>query len=155
MLPITYEAAVSRALGLRCPRCGEGKLFRNWFVMHPQCSHCHLRFERAPGYFLGSTYVNYGFIALTLTVIYMGLHFGAEISNRVLFGPLVAYFTLVPLLLFRYARSWWLAMDCYLDPTSFDESEDYMVRGAEMEPAAEASAAPSVDDGIAPSQRGT
>lgn len=133
MLPISYGTAVSRAIGLRCPRCGEGKLFRNWFVMHPTCPHCHLRYERAPGYFLGSAYINYGFIALTMTVMYMVLHFGAEISNQWLTGPLAVYFVVVPLVLFRYARSWWLAMDCYFDPTSFAESEDYMIRGSEVD----------------------
>ena len=100
--------------------------------MHPTCTHCHLRYERAPGYFLGSTYINYGFIALTMTVMYMGLHFGAEISNQWLTGPLAAYFVIVPLVLFRYARSWWLAMDCYFDPTSFAESEDYIIRGSDV-----------------------
>ncbi|MBS0205551.1 MAG: DUF983 domain-containing protein [Planctomycetes bacterium] len=153
MLPITYETAASRALRLRCPRCGEGDLFRNWFSMHPQCSHCQLRFERAPGYFLGSAYVNYGIISLTLTAMYMGLHFGAEISNRVLVGPLVAYFVLVPLFLFRYARSWWLAMDCYFDPTSFSESEDYMVRGAELNSSPDELASPG--EVPPPTERGT
>ncbi len=132
MLPITYGTAASRALQLRCPRCGEGPLFRNWLVMHSKCLHCELHYERAPGYFLGSAYVNYGIVALTLTVMYVVLHFGAEISNQWLVGPLIAYCTILPLILFRYARSWWLAMDCYFDPTSFAESEDYMVRGADM-----------------------
>ena len=108
--------------------------------MHEQCSKCGLRYERAPGYFLGSAYVNYGFIAMTLTAMYMGLHYGAEISNQWLAAPLIAYCTIVPLLLFRYARSWWLAMDCYFDPTSFEESEDYMVRGTTEPPASPPSA---------------
>lgn len=133
MLPIDYPTAASRALSLKCPRCGKGPLFRNWFTMHAECPNCHLRYERAPGYFLGSAYVNYGFIALTMTVAYMGLHFGAEISNQVLAGPLVAYCIITPLILFRYARAWWLAMDCYFDPTGFAESDDYMVRGAEVQ----------------------
>lgn len=130
MLPIDYNTAVSRALRQVCPRCGQGPLFRRWLSMHPQCPHCGLRYERAPGYFLGSAYVNYGFVALTLTVLYMALHFGAGISNEVLAGPLLAYCLIVPMILFRLARSWWLAMDCYFDPTSFAESEDYMIRGA-------------------------
>lgn len=95
--------------------------------MHAKCSECGLRFERAPGYFLGSAYVNYGIVALSLTVLYMGLHFGAEISNEVLSGPLVAYCVILPLFLFRYARSWWLAMDCYMDPTGFEDSDDSMI----------------------------
>lgn len=100
--------------------------------MPPTCSDCGLRYERAPGYFLGSAYINYGFMAMTLTAMYMGLHFGAGISNQVLAGPLIAYSIIVPLILFRYARAWWLAMDCYFDPASFAEAEDYMVRGENL-----------------------
>jgi hypothetical protein len=100
--------------------------------MYQECPNCHLRYERAPGYFLGSTYVNYGFITLSMTVMYMLLHYGAGISNQWLAPPLIAYCTIVPLILFRYARSYWLAMDCYFDPTNFDESQDYLVRGAEV-----------------------
>lgn len=128
MLPISYGTAASRALHLRCPRCGHGRLFRNWITMYPACTSCGLRFERAPGYFLGSAYVNYGIVAGSLTILYLTLHYGAEISNRWLAGPLLAYCIVVPLILFRYARSWWLAMDCYCDPTSFAESEDYMTQ---------------------------
>lgn len=97
--------------------------------MHASCMHCQLKFERAPGYFLGSTYINYGFIALTMTAMYMGLHLGAEISNQVLAPPLIAYCVVVPIILFRYARAWWLAMDCYFDPTSFDPENDAFVSG--------------------------
>ena len=129
MLPITYETAASRALRLRCPRCGEGPLFRKWLMMHDCCEHCGLKYERAPGYFLGSAYVNYGFISITLTAMYMGLHFGAEISNQILTPPLLIYCTVVPLVLFRHARAWWLAMDCYFDPTSFAVENDAMVSG--------------------------
>ena len=139
MLPITYGTAASRAFALRCPRCGEGPLFRNWITMHDRCSHCQLKYERAPGYFLGSTYINYGFIAITLTAMYMGLHFGAGISNQVLTPPLIAYCIVVPIILFRYARAWWLAMDCYFDPTSFDPEYDAFVSGQRgVEPPVEA-----------------
>ena len=128
-MPITYETAVHRAIRLKCPRCGEGALFRKWLSMYERCAHCGLKYERGPGYFLGSTYVNYGFIALTMTVMYISLHFGAEISNAILTPPLVAYCLIVPLLLFRHARSWWLAMDCYFDPVNFDPDNDALVDG--------------------------
>lgn len=97
--------------------------------MHPRCSHCDLKYERAPGYFLGSTYVNYGFVALTMTIMYVGLHFGAEISNTILTPPLIAYCVVVPLILFRYARAWWLAMDCYFDPVNFATDNDQFIDG--------------------------
>ena len=119
MAELSYGTLASRALQLRCPRCGVGPLFKNFVVMNVRCPHCSLKFERAPGYFLGSTYVNYGFMAITTTAMYMGLHYGAEISNEVLTGPLIVYCVVMPIVLFRYARAWWLAMDCYCDPTGF------------------------------------
>jgi uncharacterized protein (DUF983 family) len=115
----SYGTAVSRAFHLRCPRCGEGALFRNLITMNERCPACSLKYERAPGYFLGSTYVNYGFMALTMTGMYMALHFGAGISNEVLTAPLLVYCVVMPIILFRYARAWWLTMDCFCDPSSF------------------------------------
>ncbi len=124
MSNLTYSVAQSRALRLRCPHCGEGKLFRGLITMHHQCEHCGLVFERAPGFFLGSAYVNYGFTTLSLTALYMGLHYGLEISNAVLAVPLLAYCIVIPLVLFRYARAWWLAMDCLFDTPGTDLDEE-------------------------------
>ena len=119
MSGLEYGTFVSRALRLRCPRCGVGVLFKNLILMHDRCPNCGLKYERAPGYFLGSTYINYGFMAITVTSLYMSLHYGASISNEALTIPLMIYCIVVPIFLFRYARSWWLAMDCYCDPTGF------------------------------------
>ena len=96
--------------------------------MRTRCEHCSFVYERAPGYFLGSAYLNYGFMALTLTPLYMGLHFGLGWSNQALALPLAAYCIVIPILLFRYARAWWLAMDCMLDTTHFHEGDPTDVR---------------------------
>jgi uncharacterized protein (DUF983 family) len=120
---IPLGTILSRASRLRCPRCGQGKLFRGWFRMHPTCPQCHLRYERDPGYFLGSAYINYGITAFLVTVAYMTLHYGARLTNRQLVAPLLAFCVVFPLFFFRYARSWWLAMDCFFDPTSFQADE--------------------------------
>ena len=108
-----------RALRLNCPRCGEGRLFKGLFTMHERCPKCSLKYERGPGYFLGSTYVNYGFMSITTTSMYMALHYGYGISNDVLKIPFLVYCVVMPMILFRYARAWWLAMDCYCDPLAF------------------------------------
>ena len=79
---------------------------------------------------LGSTYINYGFIAVTLTVAYVGLHFGAEIGNEFLMPPMIAYCLLMPVLLFRHSRAWWLALDCFFDPTSFAPENDDFLAGS-------------------------
>jgi uncharacterized protein (DUF983 family) len=129
---LSYGTLIGRALRLRCPRCGHGKLFTGVLTMAHHCPECGFVFERAPGYFLGSAYLNYGFMAITLTTLYMGLHFGLGYSNELLAIPLGAYCVIVPLILFRYARAWWLAMDCYLDTTGLTEGQSTLRR--EQEP---------------------
>ncbi len=111
----TLEMLIGRALRLRCPRCGQGKLFLGWFTMPERCSACSFKYERAPGYFLGSAYINYGLTAVTLTAMYFFLHFGLDLSNRELAAPLAAFCVVFPLLVFRHARALWLALDCHFD----------------------------------------
>jgi uncharacterized protein (DUF983 family) len=111
---------LSRAMRLRCPRCGEGRLFSGWFEMRPDCSSCQLKYERAPGYFLGSIYINYGVTAVVLTVGYLFLHAAVGFTNRQLAAPLVCFCVVFASLFFRYARALWLALDCFFDPAGFD-----------------------------------
>jgi uncharacterized protein (DUF983 family) len=109
------ETLIGRALRLRCPRCGTGKLFIGWFTMPERCSECRLKFERAPGYYLVSAYINYGLTAVLIIALYFALHFGAGWTNRQLTIPLVAVCVVFPLFSFRYARALWLALDCHFD----------------------------------------
>ena len=118
-----FETLIGRALRLRCPRCGTGKLFVGWFTMPERCSECRLKFQRAPGYYLGSIYINYGLTAVLITVLYFVLHFGVGWTNRELTLPLAVVFVGFPLFSFRYARALWLAMDCHIDPSVLS-SED-------------------------------
>lgn len=111
----TFETLIGRALRLRCPRCGEGDLFLGWFTMPERCRHCQFKYERAPGYFLGSAYVNYGITAVILMFTYFLLHFGVGWTNRQLAAPLSIFCVLFPLWAFRYARGIWLALDCHFD----------------------------------------
>jgi uncharacterized protein (DUF983 family) len=115
---------IARALRLRCPRCGEGRLFLNWFTMPERCSGCRLKFERAPGYFLGSSYINYGLTAVMLLVAYIVLHYFVGLTNRQLAAPLTAFCMAFPLFAFRYARALWLAQDCRWDPEMMSSAED-------------------------------
>ena len=120
------ETLLGRGWRLRCPRCGEGRLFpsaRRWFVMHERCEACNLKYERDRGYFLGSTYINYGWTGMLLVVLYFGLHFGCGFTNTQLSFPLAAVFIGVPIVMWRHARSIWLAMDCVFDRTGFAEDD--------------------------------
>lgn len=116
MVRLGIVGRIVRALRLRCPKCGEGKLFAGWFQMHEKCSTCGTDFRREPGFYLGSIYFNYGLTALVVTVTYVGaMIFGYGQSN-VLFWSTAVFCVAFPIWYFRYARSLWLSMDHYWDP---------------------------------------
>lgn len=124
MARIPLETILSRATRLRCPRCGEGKLFKTFLRMHEICSHCQLKYERAAGYFLGSIYINYAITAITITVGYVVFHMILEYENSVVLPPIVAFCILFPLVFLRYARSFWLGLDCFFDVEGFGLNEE-------------------------------
>ena len=76
---------------LRCPLCGEGKLFRGWLRMNAECPHCGLKFEREPGFFLGSIYINYGLTALIAAITYPVLLFQWQVPETPLLLGAVAF----------------------------------------------------------------
>ena len=101
-----FALLVLRALRLRCPFCGQGKLFRGWFAMHQQCEACGKSFEREPGFFLGSIYFNYGLTSLIVAIAYPMLLFGCgfqEYETPLLIGAGV-FVLLFPMWFFRYAQ---------------------------------------------------
>ncbi|MGD9723688.1 MAG: DUF983 domain-containing protein [Pirellulales bacterium] len=115
--PKSYWTMLWRAWRLRCPRCGEGWLFKNWITMYPECPWCELKYEREPGYFLGSIYINYGLTALLVTVLYFALFFSEVVSPDAALWIVAAVAVVFPLCFFRYARSLWLGFDHFWDPT--------------------------------------
>lgn len=121
--PSTGEL-LTRALRLRCPRCGTGRLFRKGYSMHQQCTDCQLNFDRAPGYYLGATYINYGITSVLLIILYLTLHNGLNFSNQDLALPLMLVCVLVPLALFRHARALWLALDCQFDKSVLNDGTE-------------------------------
>ena len=74
-----------------------------------------MKFQREPGFFLGSIYFNYGLTALVVTIAYFVGFFAFEFSPDVLLWSLTAYCVLFPLWFFRYARSLWLGFDEWID----------------------------------------
>ena len=108
---LTLGLVLKRAIRLRCPHCGEGKLFKGYIVMNERCDHCNLKYEDEPGYFLGSTYINYGVTMLLVTFAYLILHFLYGIRRLPLSIFMAIFILLFAPFFHRYARSFWLALD--------------------------------------------
>lgn len=84
--------------------------------MNDPCDICGRKFDRAPGYLLGSIYVNYGVTTLLVVVVYFSLFLAQLMSGRQLLVALTAFSLLFPLWFFRYARGLWIAFDEHFDP---------------------------------------
>ncbi len=125
---VPWSTLMGRALRLKCPRCGQGAIFSGPFTTLERCPHCQLKYERAPGYFLGSIYINYGLTAIAITFLYSILHIGFRWSNQQLAFPLACFCCVFPALAFRHTRALWLAMDCHWDE-SLMEIEDPPTEG--------------------------
>jgi hypothetical protein len=84
--------------------------------MNSHCSHCGIKFEREPGFFLGSIYFNYGLTALLMTIGYATLLFNRMAPEWVLLTGSMVFVIVFPLFFFRYARALWLGFDQWRDP---------------------------------------
>jgi uncharacterized protein (DUF983 family) len=103
--------AFLRGLAVRCPRCGQGRLFRGWFRMHDGCAACGLTFRREPGFYLGSIYINYGVTVILTGLLYAALVLGLGLPQQTALGACLVMAVVLPLAFFRQARSLLLAMD--------------------------------------------
>jgi uncharacterized protein (DUF983 family) len=111
--PLKFWRTVGRGLRLRCPRCGEGRLFGGLFKMVDRCPSCGLDVRREQGYYVGAMYINYG-VTATVELAY-GIPMAERgVSLTALTIPLAAFGLIFPLLFFRYSKSLWLGIDLYL-----------------------------------------
>jgi hypothetical protein len=110
-----------RALRLRCPACGRAPVFLGWFAMHEKCAVCGRRFNRGPGYLLGSIYFNYGVTATLVLVLYFAMFFGDVLSDAERLVLLSLFAAGFATWFFRYARALWIAFDERWDPWPNDE----------------------------------
>lgn len=113
-------SAVSRGIGRRCPRCGEGALFKDFWNLHDSCSVCHARYFRDPGVFVAPTAMGYGVGAIIgvgggALLIGSGHYFrGAEYVLMFVAGA-------VTIVSFPFLKGAWVGMLCdwglvYPDP---------------------------------------
>ena len=95
------RALLARALRLRCPRCGQGRLYAHGLTMLERCPVCGLRYEREQGYFVGAVYVNYAITTVTVLggVIVLDQLFGLSLATQLMVAVPLAL--LLPLLVHR------------------------------------------------------
>lgn len=109
-MSVTRAQILARGLTNRCPNCGGRTLFvpHRPFRVNRSCTRCGLPVERDEGSFLGAMSLNYGVTILVFLVPVLLLYLGGILPG--LAAALLAGVgaVVVPALLYRSSRSWWL-----------------------------------------------
>ena len=108
----------SRGLRLRCPVCGEGKLYRHWFRMYQHCPDCGFIYAREPGYYTAALAINVFLSELITLVVIIPLAASQSISFVTLLwiGGAIAF--ILPLLFYHHAKSLWMSIEHLFHPVS-------------------------------------
>ncbi len=99
---------------LRCPRCGQGKLFERYFTLIDDCPRCGLHFEREPGYFAGALAVNIALVGAVFFVAFMAAIIAigpAEISVLPMLMIILPIMALGPVVFYPFSKTLWMAVD--------------------------------------------
>jgi uncharacterized protein (DUF983 family) len=115
-----------RALRLRCPQCGRGRMFEKWLKQLPRCSVCHLKFDRGEhDYFIGAYTIN--LIVAELAVV-AGMLLGMYLTWPDVPWNTIKWMLLplaigLPLLTYPFSKSIWLAIDLIYQPARPEDFE--------------------------------
>jgi uncharacterized protein (DUF983 family) len=115
--PVTWRERLLAIAHLRCPACGEGRIFRGVFATNERCPVCGLLFLRETGYFLGAMYFSYALaipiiLAFTLVAYLVLPHW--RLYQQVLLA--CAFFLPFVPAVYRYSRAMWIHFDRFFDP---------------------------------------
>ena len=117
----------SRALRLRCPNCGQGRLFTSWLRMRERCPVCGLKLERGEeGYQVGS----YMFNIVAAELVFAAAFVGAVVLTwptppwKVLEYGGIALMVVAPLVFFPFSKTLFLAFDLLFRPAGSDDLAD-------------------------------
>lgn len=111
-MKVTRVHIVARGLTNRCPNCGDHTLFApgKLFQLNKSCPTCGFRFDRDndEGFFLGSMALNYGVTIVGFLLPVGLLAFAEVIAGRTAIVLATVGALVVPALLYRSSRSWFL-----------------------------------------------
>jgi uncharacterized protein (DUF983 family) len=116
----TLGTLVTRALRLRCPRCGARGIWQSWFRMKHACPTCGQVFERGEShdFFIGAYLINLVVAESSAVVVAaaMWIALGSRVSFNVLWGASMVLAVIMPVIFYPFSRELWLAFDLHFRP---------------------------------------
>lgn len=117
VIKVTRVQIVTRGLTNRCPNCGGRTLFEpgKLFRVNRVCPTCGFQIEREgdEGFYLGSMSLNFGFTLVFFLTPVLLLAYNGVFGSKLAVALAGAGAFVVPLLVYRSTRSWWL-MNYYI-----------------------------------------
>jgi uncharacterized protein (DUF983 family) len=109
----SLTSLLTRALKLRCPRCGARGILASWTRLKARCPQCDLAFDRGEteDYWLGAFAINWVVgegIALAVALVVLLTTWP---DSRPALWTGIALAVMVPVALFPFSRTVWLAVD--------------------------------------------
>lgn len=120
-------ARAARALRLRCPHCGRGRVLESWFRMRERCPVCGIRTARGEDDFmLGAMVFNIAFaeglLALALAAVVVGTWPDVPWTFLRFGGP--ALMVLAPVVFLPFSRTLWMAFEPVYFPVGPEEAAE-------------------------------
>src|SRR4051794_7538973 len=125
-----------RALVLHCPWCGSRTTFiRRWLGKYERCRTCGIRWRREEGFELGAVTVNtvLTFIVLTAAMTIGFIATSPDIPVLPMVVSLIGVALIVPVLLYPFTFTIWLAFDLAVrrpEPAELAEAATSVAAGA-------------------------
>lgn len=121
-----FGTRMGRALRLRCPHCGRGRVVRTWLHMRERCSACGIRTARGEDDFmLGAMVFNIAFAEGLLALLLVGVAVATwpDVPWRFLQFGGPALMVIAPVAFLPFSRTLWMAFEPVYFPVSAEEWE--------------------------------
>lgn len=108
---ILYSVAANK-----CPHCHKGQVFqgnnpysfKNGLKMNDSCTECGLKYEREPGFFYGSLYVNYALTSGIFIVLYLSDALWIHMDTVLLLTIIITVILGLYPVTYRWGRLFWI-----------------------------------------------
>lgn len=115
----TVVTSFARGASLRCPACACGRMSTGalaFLRFADACPACGLRFEKAPGEFLGAMMFGQGLIGTVGLGAYFLVFGFARVALAIQLAWVLAFGLLLPLLAYRHLKGAWVGAMYAIDP---------------------------------------
>lgn len=110
-----FSKSLLWCLALRCPSCGQSRIFARPFQLKESCEACGVVFKREEGFFVGAILVA---VVSTEALIVLAYLISLPIvagHYQIVIGILLALALLFPVAFFHHSWSIWLTFDHFIE----------------------------------------